>query len=88
MKNLEMNYPVEGTSALRLAPESTPVRCAHIISFPGKGGEAMPHEASAASDPAQAAGSLAGLPFNRFTRTQVIVSFAAGILMSVAALVL
>ncbi|WP_165054893.1 MULTISPECIES: hypothetical protein [unclassified Adlercreutzia] len=88
MKNLEMNYPVEGTSALRLARESAPARSARIISFPGKGDGAMLREVPAAPDHAEGAGSLAGLPFNRFTRAQVVVAFAAGILMSVVALVL
>lgn len=77
MKNFEMKYPVEGTSALQPKLDSAPARQARIIAFPeraaqtGSSAHAGCGDASFAS--AVRAGTAQGVSFGRVQPWQAVV---------------
>ena len=82
MKKVEMSYHIEGTSALRPACSDLTRKEATIIPFPGES------ERLDSAARRKAMGSLQGLAFNQFTKAQAGLTFCAGVIMSVLALLL
>lgn len=76
MKNFEMKYPVEGTSALQPKLDPAPARRARIIAFPERpisgARVAQPRRASESLVSAVRAGTAQGVSFDRVQRWQAV----------------
>lgn len=92
MKNFEMNYPVEGTSALQPKLDSAPARRARIIAFPERpsqdGGAARSKHGSASFASALRAGTAQGVSFGRMQRWQAVVAGCAFGALALASLLM
>lgn len=86
MKNFEMKYPVEGTSALKAKPDTVSAQHARIIAFPEARARhairvapapirmdqgSFAHRAESRVSSAMA-GTVYGLPFGRMQRWQAV----------------